>query len=208
MEALATINRLSDEELAAKAQTGSSRFFFEELVRRYNLRLFRYLRPRLSSDEDTEDIVQEAFLKTYRNIHRFDDTYKFSTWLYTTATRLVISLYRKHRDNEARGVEIESMPGPEDPHNILFRQEDARNLWLTAKKMKPAQYEALWLRYVENMSLKEIAGIMNKSQVSVRVLLHRARSQLVKFLAPADTANESFAQKAAGTDLPIPEHKC
>ncbi len=188
------LKQLSDEELAAEAQAGS-RSYFEELVYRYSHRLFHFLRPRVGTVQDTEDLVQETFLKVYRNIHRFDITYKFSTWLYTTATRLATSFYRKNRPGESPFVSTASSP---DPQETMLREEDSRNLWNMAKRLQPNQFQALWLRYMEDMSLKEIAGVMKKNQVHVRVLLHRARLHLGKRLNPAVPVEE--IEKTAPVD--------
>ena len=178
--------QLSDEELAAEAQAGSRRCF-EELVHRYTHRLFYFLRPKMSTHQDTEDLVQEAFLKTYRNIGRFDPTYKFSTWLYTTATRLAISFYRKKQVSDPVLGFSASAPDPQDQ---AIKAENANELWDLARGLQPHQYQALWLRYAEDLPLKEIANIMKKNQVHVRVLLHRARSNLIKQLNPDALARE------------------
>lgn len=180
------VKQSSDEELVAKAQTGSRRCF-NELVRRYSHRLFYFLRPKLTTDEDTEDLVQETFLKTYRNIKRFDLNYKFSTWLYTTAARLAISFYRKKRTNEGLSVFNPSSP---DPQEQVIREEDSENLWNIAQTLQSNQYQVLWLRYMEELSLKEIALVMKKNRVHVRVLLHRARLNLIKQLNPSASSKE------------------
>jgi RNA polymerase sigma-70 factor (ECF subfamily) len=180
------VKKLSDEELAAKAQTGSRRCF-DELVHRYSHRLFYFLRPKVTTDEDTEDLVQETFLKAYRNISRFDLNYKFSTWLYTTAARLAISFYRKKRVNEGLYV---FNAFPPDPGEQVTREEDSENLWNIAKTLQSNQYQALWLRYMEELSLKEIALVMKKTRVYVRVLLHRARLNLIKQLNPLASSKQ------------------
>ena len=95
------IEEKTDEELAREARAGSRRSF-EELARRYKRRLFVYLRPRVGSDQDAEDMVQETFLKLYRNIGGYDPAYRFSTWLYTSANRLAIDAYRKKRGRDGR----------------------------------------------------------------------------------------------------------
>jgi RNA polymerase sigma-70 factor (ECF subfamily) len=172
---------LTDEELVLRAQAGS-RPCFEELVYRYTHRLYLYFRPKIVNHQDIEDLVQETFLKTYRNIGRYDQKYKFSTWIYTTAGRLAISLYRKKRENETAP---EPVSPSEDPHEKMLREEDHDNIWNTAQLLHPDQYRALWLRYVEDMPVKDIAGVMKKSRIHVRVLIHRARSNLIKRLNPA-----------------------
>jgi RNA polymerase sigma-70 factor, ECF subfamily len=172
---------MSDEELAAEAQAGSRRCF-EELVHRYTHRLYYFLRPKLSTGQDTEDLVQETFLKTYRNIGRFDSTYKFSTWIYTTATRLLISFYRKRQVSEPVCGHNTSAPDPQDQ---AIEAEKVSDLWKSARGLNPHQFQVLWLRYQEDLPLKEIARVMKKNQVHIRVLLHRARANLIKQLNPA-----------------------
>lgn len=176
MDRYLQIKQLSDEELAGETRAGSRRCF-DELVHRYGKRLFYFLRTRVPTDQDGEDLVQDTFIKAYSNIHRFDDQYKFSTWLYTTASRLAISHYRKNRDrdhHEELGDPAVHYPEPG------IEQDDYDNMWTAARSLKPQQYQALWLRYMEDLSVKEIADVMNKSKLNVRVLLHRARSNLVK----------------------------
>ena len=188
------VKQLSDEELVARAQTGSRRCF-DQLVHRYSHRLFYFLRPKVPNDEDTEDLVQETFLKAFRNIDRFDLSYRFSTWLYTTATRLAISFYRKKRISESSLLLNASSP---DPQEEMIREEDARNLWNIARTLQANQFQALWLRYIEELSLKEIAVVMKKNQVHIRVLLHRARLNLTKQLSPS-------ASKETGQDCSTQE---
>jgi RNA polymerase sigma-70 factor (ECF subfamily) len=180
MERLSRLKGLSDEELAVEAQAGS-RHCFDELVSRCSRRLFLFLRPRLATDQDAEDLVQETFLKIYRNIHRFDAQYKFTTWVYTTASRLAISFYRKKKEDGPAVEFTGSAPGPRD---LLMMKQDSENLWNTARNLHPNQFQALWLRYMEDLPLEEVAAVMNKSRVHVRVLLHRARSNLAKQLNP------------------------
>ena len=178
----------TDEELAARAAAGS-RPAFEELVTRYGPRLLHFLRTRSGAGEDVEDLVQETFLKAYRNIGRYDPSRRFSTWLYTIAFRLAVS---RHRSKGARTLPLDpegaEHPSP-GPQEALIRKEEARksgNIWLLARTLKPSEYEVLWLRYAEEMPLKDIARTMKKSLVGVRVLLHRSRLRLgEKLRAPA-----------------------
>ena len=195
-----------DEELAARAAAGS-RPSFEELVSRYSLRLFHFLRSRSGSDEDVEDLVQETFLRAYRNIGRYDPQRRFSTWLYTVAIRLSISRQRSQRERplplDPEGPEHPS-PGPQES---LARKEEAReagNIWLIARTMKPSEYEVLWLRYTEEMAIKEIARTMKRSPVGVRVLLHRSRTKLGKKLREPSSAAGLAGAAAVGHRLSIP----
>jgi RNA polymerase sigma-70 factor (ECF subfamily) len=195
----------TDEDLGARAAAGS-RSAFEELVSRYGLRLFHFLRSRSGADEDVEDLVQETFLKAYRNIGRYDPQRKFSTWLFTIAVRLSIS---RHRLQGARPVPLDSegqehpSPGPQE---VLLRKEEAQkagNIWLLARTLKPSEYGVLWLRYAEEMSMKDIARAMKRSLVGVRVLLHRSRLKLGKKLRAPSPAADLADATVAGQRLSI-----
>ena len=165
----------ADEELALEARAGSRRAF-EELALRYQRRLFVYLRPRLGSDEDAEDMVQETFLKLYRNIGSYDPGHRFSTWLYTSAHRSAISSYRKKR---AAGAKIDPALLPAERTASENGAEAAAGLWEMARALGGNRFRVLWLRYAEEMTIDEIAASLSKSRLAVRILLHRARTNLM-----------------------------
>jgi RNA polymerase sigma-70 factor (ECF subfamily) len=167
---------ISDEELASMVVVGS-RSYFEELISRYSSRLFYFLRYKCKSDQDIEDLIQETFLKAYRSIDRFNPEHKFSTWLYTIALRLAISRFRAEKKKSSS---LEPSPSPPDPQDIVIQKQESQNIWHLASKLGEAQYEALWLHYGEDIPIKEMAKILNKKPITVRVLLHRARQNLGK----------------------------
>jgi len=178
MERAAKTKQVTDEELAVEVTSGS-RAAFEELVCRYSPRLFHFLRHRLSTSQDIEDLIQETFLKVFRHIDRYNPEFKFSTWLYTVAIRLAISNYRSNKSKDNSSIPYHP---PADPQEIVIRKDQSQKMWSCAESLHNKQYEALWLRYMEDMAVKEIALVMNKTQVQVRVLLHRARLNLGKKL--------------------------
>ena len=180
------LRELSAEELARRSQQGC-RESFAELVERYGIRLFKFLRYKTNNLQDAEDLVQESFVRAYENIHRYKDSWKFSTWLFTIATRLAISHFRRSRAFQAVG-RIESS-GPE-PGQMVVEKETQQSLWALARDLSINQYQALWLKYGQDMSIKEIAMVLRKSQVNVKVLLYRARINLAKRLQNVDVENE------------------
>ncbi|MFO7732357.1 MAG: sigma-70 family RNA polymerase sigma factor [Candidatus Aminicenantes bacterium] len=185
----------TDEELAREARDGSRRSF-EELALRYRRRLFAYLRPRLGSDQDAEDMVQETFLKLFRNIGSYDPAFRFSTWLYTSATRLAISSYRKNKAAPGT-IRLEDAREAADPKGEAGGSPDAPGLWDAARALAGNQYRALWLRYGEDMDVEDIARALGKSRLAVRLLLHRARTNLMKRLGPSPAAEATAAKAAA-----------
>jgi RNA polymerase sigma-70 factor (ECF subfamily) len=191
-----TARQLSDEELVSKAAAGSQASF-EELVYKYSPRLFHFLRHKVDTDQDIEDLIQETFLKAFRNIDRYDPDWKFSTWLYTIAVRLAISDYRSKRTKDPSMMPI---PTSSQPDEIVIQKEESQNIWILAKTLKKEQYEALWLRYAEDMSVREVSKVMKKTQIYTRVLLHRARLNLAKKLS-----QPVYSENAAGR-VPV-KHK-
>ena len=83
----------------------------------------------------------------------------------------------------------------------MIREEDAKNLWNIAQTLQSNQFQALWLRYIEELSLKEIARVMKKNQVHIRVLLHRARLNLFKQLKPSVSSKEIAKARSAEENL-------
>jgi RNA polymerase sigma-70 factor (ECF subfamily) len=176
------IEEKADEELAREARAGSRRSF-EELALRYRRRLFVYLRPRLGSDQDAEDMVQETFLKLFRNIGSYDPAFRFSTWLYTSANRLAIDSFRKSAVARDRVVAENGGVLP-DPAAGGESEAGASGLWDKARTLGANRFRVLWLRYGEDMTIEEIAAVLGRTRLAVRVLLHRARTSLVERLGP------------------------
>ena len=167
----------NDEELARQAQQGCSASF-EELVRRFQVPLIRFLRQRTASEE-AEDLAQDTFVRAYQNLHRYRPAWRFGTWLFTIARRLSINRQRRRRplaDSEA----LDSAPaGTPQPGELVAEEESRRRLWdLAAEVLSEQQLTAIWLYYVEDLSVKEVARVLGRSRVAVKTMLFRARKKL------------------------------
>ncbi len=187
---------MSAEELALRSQHGC-RASFAELVERYGVRLFDFLRYKTNSLQDAEDLVQDTFVKAYENIHRYDNSWKFSTWLFTIASRLASSHFRRLRPWRML-EEIES--GGVGPGQMMVNRETGKNLWAMAADLSVNQYQALWLKYAKEMSIKDIAKVMRKSQVNVKVILYRARMNLAKRLQEV-TVEEAATERTPSKEI-------
>ena len=170
---------LSDEHLIELALQGSQDCF-AQIVLRYSGNLLRFVAAGVSSMQDAEDIVQETFLNVYKNLHQFDLRCSFKSWLFAIANNCRISHLRKQRPRlHATDFVTETIPSPDD---IVSQQQEIDSVWNQAAKLSDSQYTALVLRYKEQMDVNQIARIMQKSRVHVRVLLHRARARLAEDL--------------------------
>jgi RNA polymerase sigma-70 factor (ECF subfamily) len=168
----------SDQQLAREAQQGSV-VGFEELVRRYQVPLLHFLRNRTCSTAEAEDLVQDTLVRAYENLHRYRPTYRFSTWLFTIAHRISLNERRKRRLASAPGG-VESVPAPgAEPEAVAIEKEQRAQLWdQAATILSQSQVTALWLYYAEEMSVAEIAEVLERSRVATKTMLFRARRKL------------------------------
>ncbi len=159
---------------------------FVELVDRFEGRLYNFLIRRTTTPADAEDLTQETLVKAWQHLHRYRPQWQFSTWLFTIARRAAISHLRRTQRRSAAPMTFDPPEGDvrpvrTDPANRIADQEACARIWDAADQLLPdAQRSALWLRYAEEISISEIARILGKSQVGVRVLLFRARRTLAE----------------------------
>jgi RNA polymerase sigma-70 factor, ECF subfamily len=178
MEAASLKFRLSDEQLARDARAGCVDSF-EELVRRYQVPLMRFLMRRGSSREDAEDRVQESFLRAYQSMERYDDGWPFKTWIFTIGYRLAISYHRNHVRRQPPAAAGEIADGRDHPLERIQRSESRQRIWDAARDvLTEQQFTAMWLYYAEALPAGEVARVMNRSWVWVKTALHRSRRKL------------------------------
>lgn len=178
----AVIGGLSDEELARRSAEGD-RACFSELVARYDERVFGLVLSRVRVRADAEEAAQETFLRAWRGIRTFDPERRFAAWIMTIAHRQAIDVIRKRKRDRDRERMAEGRLG-EGPADL---REERPSVWTVARReLKPDAYEALRLRYAEGCTPQEVAKVMGKTSVWVRVTLHRSRAKLADVLGEHD----------------------
>lgn len=175
----------TDDALACRARSGC-RESFEALVRRFQVRLLRFLRRRVRESADAEDLLQETFIRAYEQLSRYDPRRSFATWLFTIAHRLAVSHHRgtaAAARASARLIAQQPATSIPDPHRMMADEESRQMFWETAAAVLSAeQMSAVWLFYVEQMTAPQIADVLGRSWVSVKTLLFRARQKLEPFV--------------------------
>lgn len=184
---------------------------FEVIVARFEGRLFNFIARRLGSGHrqtDAEDLTQESFLRAWRSVGEYRPHFRFSTWLFTIAARLVVD-HQRHRLVRLSAADALAEAATERAREPdRSEREDDRfagaRLWHIALQiLTDEQHAALWLRYAEDLSPGEVARVLNKNEVAVRVMLFRARQALASHMPEArqdgDQCEGSFRREAAMT---------
>jgi len=185
------IEKISDEELVSKVLENEDYFLY--LMRRYETKLLAYiLRISSNNSEEAEDILQDVFIKVYKNLNNFDTNLKFSSWIYRITHNEVISKYRKNKkilqfsDQELKDEIfnriVDDFDVKEKVDNDILRNKLLKNIDLLDEKYR----NVLVLKYFEDKEYAEISDILEKPVGSVATLLYRAKKELANLLHQDD----------------------
>jgi RNA polymerase sigma-70 factor, ECF subfamily len=186
----------SDETLAARAAAGDE-CAFEEIVTRYQARVFRLACRLTGSDADAADALQETFLQVYRRLGSFRNESRFSTWLYRVATNAALMQRRARARRPAESLEA-FLPrfDPDGRHaetpaalQVVARADELLDRRALAEKAREGierlpdlLREAFVLRDLEEMPTAEVAEVLGVEPATVRQRVHRARLMLRGYL--------------------------
>jgi RNA polymerase sigma-70 factor (ECF subfamily) len=186
----------SDETLAARAAAGDEHAF-EEIVARYQARVFRLAWRLTGNDSDAKDVLQETFLRAYRGLGSFQGRSRFGTWLYRIATNAALTHRRTRSRRRAEPLDsyLPRFDGT-GTHvatpaelQVAARAEEALDRRALAEKAMaglerlPEHYRrALVLRDLEEMPTDQVAEVLGLRPATVRQRVHRARLMLRGYL--------------------------
>ena len=192
-----------ERDLIRRARSGSLPAY-DEVMRRYERRVFGLLLRRCPSRHDAEDLVQETFLRAWQRLHLYDDRWPFSTWILTIAARLATTQHRRGRREHA-GERVADLAGAalEEAERREAREEGRRIWRLADRVLSEEQRMAMWLRYADDMPVKNIARILGKTAVATRVLLFRARAALAAHAPDDRRADADMEGAAARAEPPV-----
>ena len=179
--------------LLAAGTPGARTRVLDGLLERYRDKVIRLAYAHLGSTDAAEDAAQEAFVRLWRALPRYDGRASLSTWLYGIARNTCLSELRKRRARlpSVPGVEADEDHGPADPQDmagVSGAQLDAERL---LAHLAPVPRQVMRLFYLEENSVEEVARMLDMPEGTVKAVLHRARKQL------ANVATDDF--KETGT---------
>jgi len=181
--------KLSDNEIV-KLVIAQNQKAYQELIRRYQSKLFSYLYRLVRNREESEDLLQSVFLKVYKNIKSFNTQKNFSSWIYRIAHNEAVNFLKKK--SKKHFISIEDIQNSKDKLEIIDIQKNPIDSWI-AKELKkemnealeklPLKYkEALILRYYYDNSYEEMSKILGKPVNTVGTLLNRAKKKLMEVM--------------------------
>jgi RNA polymerase sigma-70 factor (ECF subfamily) len=167
-----------DARLIADCLRGEMRAF-DEIVHLHTPRIFNYVLHMTRHRQDAEDITQQTFIKAYTHLASFDPTRSFIAWLLTIARRTALNHFRSAKNFEP--VAEETAAQDPTPDRQVEKRDQLDTLWAQAKRvLSEREFEILWLRYAEDMSLEDTARIAGITQTHTKIIAFRARQRLMK----------------------------
>lgn len=193
LAAVTSLPNLDDRSLVAEAQVGN-RAAFEELVRRYDRDVLRLALNLMKRPEDARDVYQEAFLKVYRNLHRFRFECSFYTWLYRIVTNVCLDHLRRrqarpedqapenpayHEDGVTDFFERQREHRPTlDPERTLFGLEIKARIALAMERLSPRERVVFEMKHYQGLKLRAIGDVLGTTEETVKNSLFRATRKL------------------------------
>jgi RNA polymerase sigma-70 factor, ECF subfamily len=191
----APLPSLGDNELVAAHLQGHPTAF-GVLFERYRVRLVHFIARKTGDRDRAEDLVQEAFIRVTRHLHRFDQSKKFSTWIYTICSNLAknelrnrsrspLVLFQKlttHWESDHRPLQFEDFGSRPDD---LYRKRYLQRIVEQTVDTLPEHHQLVFrLRELEGKSYEEIAEITGVNLGTVKSRLHRARTSFAERIQP------------------------
>ncbi|HIU10482.1 MAG TPA: sigma-70 family RNA polymerase sigma factor [Candidatus Avidehalobacter gallistercoris] len=177
------MNNLLDEDLARLAQQGN-KDAFAELVKRYEKQIFSMAYRLIGDYDEAADLAQEAFLRIYSQLRRYDPGKKFFSWMYRVAQNTCLNALAKkpanvipvERAEEYFGDEVKT--GASEPEQDYLNREIRQSIDQAIAGLPDNYRDVIYLRYIEDMSYQQIADVLNLPISTVETRLFRGKKQL------------------------------
>lgn len=176
---------MNDEEIIAKIVKGEKRLY-EKILDRYEKKIYFYLKRLTGWDQlSVEDMVQETFIKVYRNLLGFDQKLKFSSWIYRIAHNTGVDFLRMQKRNTTNIDDLEEVLASKQKsvEELAIAEYEKKELRDALEKIGTKYKEVIILYYLEERSYEEISDILQIPVSTVGVLLMRAKTKLKELIS-------------------------
>ncbi|HHE45818.1 MAG TPA: RNA polymerase sigma factor [Candidatus Moranbacteria bacterium] len=177
---------LSDNDLVQFIREKDSQKYVE-IIKRYQGKLLVYLYRLIGSRQDAEDILQNVFIKAYKDLYKYDVKRKFSSWIYRIAHNEAVNYLKRKSLKKfipweniiTTKDQLKMSHSSERPDKIWFRKETSQEVNRVLDKLPLKYKRVLILRYYSRKSYKEISKILGKPVNTVGILIHRAKKKII-----------------------------
>ena len=171
----------SDDDVVRQVRNGN-REAFATLVRAYQSRVFGLVLMVLRSPAAAEDVTQDAFVRAFRNLDRYDDARPFYPWVAAIAIRLAHNRLRQHgRTMRREGTPIDEAPAPAAAPvalDALIASERTRNVWAMVASLPARERAAVVLHYRDGLPVRDVAVALGVTDGTIKTMLFRARRHM------------------------------
>ncbi len=153
---------------------------FGSLYDHYHPKIYRFVLIKVGRREEAEDLTHQVFLSAWLNIGTYRDFgYPFSSWLYQIARNQVIDFYRtRKQDLSIEEVDPEYFAQAADHQSTVDQNLKLEKVKRAIRALKPEYQDVVLMRFVEDLSLREVAAALQKTEGAVKLMQHRAMRQL------------------------------
>jgi len=195
MDKYTTTQKHEDDLIIIRSVLSGDNSQFALLWIKYNKQIFASVLKLVRSIDDADDIVQDTFLKAFKSLHSYNQTFPFPAWLYKIASNTCIDYFRRKRIrpisieniNREGGDIYDIIPDKSIPIDVNIINNETKEELLKAVEQLPLRYkQCIQLRHFEELSYEDISLKMNLPLGTVKITLFRARKMLLSMLSNKD----------------------
>jgi len=171
------VNKLSDEEVISLYLKSRSSSYFTMLYSRYSGKVYSKCISLLKDEQLSDDATQDIFLKIYLNLAKFSGKSKFSTWVYSITYNYCIDyIRRRKKERNIFSEDIENVGEPlEDVNDSELLEIEVSRLKKVLNVIPVGDRAVLLMKYQDDMSIRDIAGVLEKSESAIKMKIKRAK---------------------------------
>ncbi|ACB83731.1 RNA polymerase sigma factor [Natranaerobius thermophilus] len=180
------MKELSKQQLAELISKAShNEQAFEQLYNYFFPKIYQYIYYRVNNKEVTEDLVSDIFLKVLRNLKSLKKPEDFQSWIYSIARNALIDYYRKKgrkKEEASEAISDDETVLIDTPEDHVLLEEHSKEIFKLLEILSIEQQEVIQLRFVDELKIKEIAKVLDKSEGAIKGLLYRGLNKLSRHL--------------------------
>lgn len=174
--------KISDEELVKLYLESRNVAYFNIIYKRYSGKIFGKCLSLLKSESEAEDATQDVMMKILMNMAKFSGKSRFSTWIYSITYNYCIDFLRRKKKDPSVYVDdfLENLDRQEDVNDSFLLEVNVGRLKTILKEIPSGDRTILLMKYQDEMSIKEIGGILDKSESAIKMKIKRAKQKFRK----------------------------